>query len=913
MFLMLAALPSIDRTALFDRLAAGEGGITVVTSSRRLAQHLLASHDALRAARGARAWESADILPWRAFVDRFMEDARHSDFASGLPLPLSTAQEQVLWEDCVRASHGSGLMSVPAAADAALAAWSLAHAWRLAAQLARSAMHDDARAFVEWSARYERLTRERNQTDRARLPDVVAPLLRHEALRKPLHIVLAGFELITPQQAEFFERLRALAVGLESLASRETEAHPVRVSFASEDEELAAAARWARGRVESGATRVGIVVPALSRSRRRVERIFMRAMDPGRSVATARSILPFNISLGGPLTEWPACHDALAWLRLAGRDMAFEDASGLMRSPFIAGAEGEHAVRAELDAALRRRAGARVSLDALVRLVDGEGLPRAPQLSGRLRRLAEFRRSDLFARRGAAEWARALDAALGVLGFPGERALDSVEHQVVAKWHDALGELASLERVSGRMGYSDACELLARICARTLFQPETPAVPVQVVGLLEAAGLEFDHLWVTGLTDEDWPLPPAPNPFIPLALQRAAGIPHADADAGLALDVRITASWSAAAGEVVFSHARMHGENDVDASPLVAGVPECDTASLGLDAGPGYVEALHASRTIESIADRCGPPVDAAQRRGGTRLFRDQAACPFRAFARHRLRVQALERPQPGLDAAARGTLLHEMMRIAWSALEEKGRLDVAGDDLQPLLETCADQAIASQRRRHHDALSGRFAALERERLVTTAREWLEIERARPPFRVLATEEKRELEFGGIAVRVTLDRLDALEGGGSAIIDYKTGAAAVSAWLGARPDEPQLPMYALGSGEDVRALAFARLKRGEMQFCGLATAEGLLPKVRTIESNRSRNAGDYRDWPALVAGWRDELEKLGREFARGEAWVRPKYGAQTCAQCEQQPLCRVAEKRPQSLDIVPAIGNAADE
>ncbi|HET7402051.1 MAG TPA: PD-(D/E)XK nuclease family protein, partial [Usitatibacter sp.] len=373
------------------------------------------------------------------------------------------------------------------------------------------------------------------------------------------------------------------------------------------------------------------------------------------------------------------------------------------------------------------------------------------------------------------------------------------------------------------------------------------------------------------------------------------------------------ASWRNAAGEVVFSHARMNGESDVDVSPLVADVPEADMAALGLDARPGYVATLHASRAVECIADRCGPPVDAAQRRGGTRLFRDQAACPFRAFARHRLRVQALERPQPGLDAAARGTLLHEMMRGVWEALGEKVLLDAAGDDLQPLLETCADAAIASQRRRHHDALSGRFAALERERLVATAREWLEVERARPPFRVVATEEKRELEFGGIAVRVTLDRLDALDSGGSAIIDYKSGVAAVSAWLGARPDEPQLPMYALGSGDDVRAVAFARLKRGQMQFCGVATAEGLLPKVRTIESNRTRNTPGYRDWPELLSRWREELEKLGREFASGEAWVRPKYGAQTCAQCEQQPFCRVAEKRPQLLDIVPAVGNAADE
>ena len=62
-----------------------------------------------------------------------------------------------------------------------------------------------------------------------------------------------------------------------------------------------------------------------------------------------------------------------------------------------------------------------------------------------------------------------------------------------------------------------------RLAAQTLFQPEAPDVPIQVLGVLESAGLEFDHLWVMGLTDEAWPIPARPNPFIPVALQRAAG------------------------------------------------------------------------------------------------------------------------------------------------------------------------------------------------------------------------------------------------------------------------------------------------------------------------------------------------------------------------------------------------------
>ena len=59
-------------------------------------------------------------------------------------------------------------------------------------------------------------------------------------------------------------------------------------------------------------------------------------------------------------------------------------------------------------------------------------------------------------------------------------------------------------------------------------------------------GCEFDHLWVMGLSVDAWPLAARPNPFLPLALQREAGIPESSAQASLELDRRITQGWLAA-------------------------------------------------------------------------------------------------------------------------------------------------------------------------------------------------------------------------------------------------------------------------------------------------------------------------------------------------------------------------------
>jgi RecB family exonuclease len=145
-------------------------------------------------------------------------------------------------------------------------------------------------------------------------------------------------------------------------------------------------------------------------------------------------------------------------------------------------------------------------------------------------------------------------------------------------------------------------------------------------------------------------------------------------------------------------------------------------------------------------------------------------------------------------------------------------------------------------------------------------------------------------------VNAKLDRLDRLKGGAHAILDYKTGKANVGGWLGARPDEPQLPLYAVTSGTDVAAVAFACVKAGEMAFKGIAREKGLIPGVSTLAEQRA--AQRRSSWDELLAGWRSELEQLGREFASGDARVDPKdkRNLATCRYCAVKPFCRIYER-----------------
>src|SRR6185295_14956056 len=157
------------------------------------------------------------------------------------------------------------------------------------------------------------------------------------------------------------------------------------------------------------------------------------------------------------------------------REIDFERASRLIRSPFLAGAETELARRARLDANLRKRAEPVITLDRLLALIAQEEAG-CPVLAQRLSALAEFRKARLFGGQRPSAWARAISEALSIIGFPGERGLDSTEFQVLAKWHAVVAEFAALDRVVQRAGYGDAVSLLRRMAADTLFQPETPDV-----------------------------------------------------------------------------------------------------------------------------------------------------------------------------------------------------------------------------------------------------------------------------------------------------------------------------------------------------------------------------------------------------------------------------------------------------
>jgi len=892
------------RDSVFEAVSTGA---TLVTAGRRLARTLLAEFNTRMAAEGRHAWPGADILPWPAWVARIWDQTFGLALADPGVQPrvlLSPAQERRLWENLIGDSPWShALLQVPATARAAQEAWQLMHEWRLPLPDENDLPNEDVRAFATWAGRFVRECERRGWQDAARVPDLLARAFAAGTLAPPARLLLAGFDELTPQQQHLIECLRRAGAAIESVDGSSPAGRAVRLACTETEEEIVLAARWARNILETHpGARIGIVVPDLEAQAAILGRVFDDVFVPTAALPGAEpAARPYNISLGRPLAEYPLAHSALLALQLALDELPYTQAGSLLRSPFFGGAEVELSRRALLDAELRRLGETTTTLGRLLRRAQAQrrdGRPHAfsaPRLAQQLTAARALR--DTFPRRQLpSAWAEAFSRLLHALGWPGERALSSAEYQTFDAWRELATGLSTLDAIAGRVDAREALATLRRLAMERIFQPETPAVPVQVLGLLETAGLVFDHLWIMGLHDGVWPASPRPNPLLPMALARRHGLPHASAERELTVARRLTERLLASAPEVVVSHPLRSGDEDLRPSPLIVHVPEIPRDALAVSGVATFRDRIHGEAALlEEFPDTRAPELaEGTAVPRGTAVFRDQAACPFRAFARVRLGAETLAEPESGLDDSTRGRLLHGVLARVWQALKTHAALCAyPPQELQTLVRAHVTAQLAHEARTRPDTFSARFTDIEQRRLEALVQDWLALEKQRAPFTVAATEQPAEIVLGGLRIQAVIDRLDTLADGSRAVIDYKTGRWKPDPWTGARPDEPQLPLYSLACAP-VSAVLFARLRRGEMGFTGVARHDRWVPGVRAFDTTRDMAA--YGSWDGLQHAWREALEALGQSFRRGEAAVDPKYRLKTCEHCGLTPLCRVHER-----------------
>ncbi|MCX7154916.1 MAG: PD-(D/E)XK nuclease family protein [Rhodocyclales bacterium] len=876
----------------------------VLCATARLATGLRRAHGELQVARGAVTWQALQSSTPAMWLEHLSSSAllRGEIPPAGVPGSfLSRPQERSLWEQAIARDTGAAaeLFDREGMALAAMEAASLQRSWRI--EIPEPLHTEEYRAFLRWRD----AVAEACQAGGWRTADEVMAW-RIECIARgigglPARLGIAGFIAPDPLVSRLLVVLEARGVELFRLDFGRGETAPaVGAELPDAEAECVAAARWARDWLTRDASaRVRIAVADLPARRRLLESALEDCLHPDAVGAGWASLeRDYAFAAGSPLAAEPLVDVALRLLQLHAHSQRVAQAEfgALLCGPGWSADVDEADARARIEAALRELLPPETSLERLTRAAvrQAEGL-QAPRLVEQLGALLEAVRSAP-RRQLPSVWAAVFAGLLEALGWPGQRSLLATERAAGDELREALGGLLALDGILGRVDGGEALRQLQRQCRDQAFAAmrQTPA-RVEMCSLADALAGPVDALWVMGLNEGAWPPAPRPNPLLPAELQRRAGIPAARADS-LAMEAQsLQALWCDSAGEVVFSWAQREGERPLRASPLLAEIPRREWPPLPV--------LPFSSEPLERLDDARAPLVGAAERiRGGTALLAAQAVCPAWAFYQYRLGAAVLPEPTFGLDARARGSLLHAALEEFWRgrSLADLTQMDEAARVAE--IQRVVAHALAEFDRDAVEPLPPRLRQLEGERLQGLLAVWLEVEERRAPFRVVACEEKYPLDIEGLPVRVVIDRIDELEDGRLVVIDYKSGRrVSADSWADPRISEPQLPIYAALAFPDraVAAIVLARVTRDEPGFLGLSEDDGLLPDVKSLDAQRKRYAEDeFPDWETLRHLWAERITDLAREVRDGIAAVVFK-DEKAIEYCDVRPLLRVAERRQQ--------------
>jgi len=910
----------LDYESLFARLQAGH---TLITGNSRLSRVLAAQYTQWRIKRGDKQWPSPEITSWNLWLDKLWESAALQGITGTDRAVPGSRQLISLWESALnKAPLVHDLLRPESLANQLCDTRNLLIDWQV--DLAHPAWFGDENenhvAFYQWNRAFE----QRCEKDRWISPEdrttLLAKAIREADLWLPKNIDLLGFDEFNPAQSLLLSALvdEGKTVSYLSITPRRKKATLLKCRDSSG--ELQQAARWARYWFEKDPnSNIAIVVHDLQEQRREVERQLSEILTPGNKTINQRA-KPWNISMGTPLARLPMIKTAFDLMTLLDERVGIQDVGRVLRSPWLKGAVIERNSRALLEKRLRDKYPRQLKLGEVeyrsreIRKHDRHNnkLPKeqheayawsSPVLTTILNTLIRFG-SEHKGLLPASAWAESFDHLLAALGWPladeyGNKKT-GIEHsenwQALQDWRDALREFASLDSTMSKLDLSTAIERLKQICREKIFQPGTPPASIQVLGLYEVSGLRFDHLWVVGLNNNNWPPSASPNPFIPGRLQREAQLPNSSPQRELKVARIITTRLLETAPDCVFSYpAQLDGEN-VLPSPLLD-INEVNKVSELKSWNDNDWRSTVAGADKPQIHILAMPgKLQHGTARGGSSILKHQALCPFRAFASNRLGAEGLETPPDGISPMLHGSLVHEVLENFWRETKNQAAL--------LLLD---EASLGARIREHVDQVTNKnrglkqrpaFLGVETDRVYRHVLDYLEHEKQRDSFEVIGFEKEILPEIAGQTIRLIIDRVDKLPSGDEIIIDYKTGKVEPRKWFSDRPEEPQLPLYAISADKTPAGVVFAIIRNDDCQYKGVVKRDGLLPDLPPKATKTNQYLVDAgHEMPKTIEKWRQILHRLMASFLAGEATIDPKGDTRTCdkSYCKLQPLCRVGE------------------
>ena len=893
----------------------------VVCATLRLAQTLSRSHDQQKQASSSwRTLKTVTLGQWFGNLHDALALRGKAPAALNHLRVLNAFQEQLVWEAVIQAqidTAAESLFDLQALAANAAQAHKLSIEWNIPVDGSDQGS-EEQQQFRQWQIAFRAYCQEKKVIDSISLQaQLVDHISKVDIALLPSQLCFAGFDHYTSLEKKLHAQLSARGIKVVSIDQSGEPGHTSRINPPDIEQECLAIAAWAKRQLTiNPQAQLGIVAPDLETYQQPLQDALEDMLTPEHIFAcNAHQPRPFNISLGQALSNTPIVQCALTLLQLIGarQDIDQSRMASLLHSPYWScpGNISESDARARLDAAFRSSVSLKAPLSRYNNFASwflDEHQLLAPALRQHLNALTQAAK-DTQNSRLPSEWRRTLESLLTKTGWVAEGKLNSIEFQARQAFAVALDELSRIDQITGKLTFKSTIKRLTQLCNDRLFQPKTKGRPaIQVLGVLESTGIDFDALWFAGLTETIWPPAAHPNPLLSVAAQRQQGAPNSCANVQLDFAQRIQRRLLRSAPEIVVSSPHMEGDTELQPSALITHIP---IATLPAPNALPWLTDVSDAQTprLEAIEDAQAPAVNpGAHVRGGTWLLKAQAICPAWGYYQYRLGAVPLETPVEGLDARQRGTLVHDALEAFWTDTKDHAGLTrLVANGLTTAISQAIDQVLtAYNANKKHEPLKPRQQALERSRLQRLLTRWLDMEAARDePFAVIHREHEFKHNIGGIEVRMFIDRIDQLADGRLLIIDYKTGANIDTRnWASTRLTEPQLPIYAAiatPSEGNVAGVAFGQVHLSKIAFKGIGDGDKLLPGVEDLQSFRVRrvfDAASFPDWHSVLAHWNKAIHAIAEEVCHGNASVCF-TNENDLLYCDVLPLLRLAERDQQ--------------
>ncbi len=353
-----------------------------------------------------------------------------------------------------------------------------------------------------------------------------------------------------------------------------------------------------------------------------------------------------------------------------------------------------------------------------------------------------------------------------------------------------------------------------------------------IYGLIEARLASADRIILGGLNEGTWPALPAHDPWLSRPMRKAFGLPSPEKELAQSAHDFVQA---ASRNEVFLTRARK-----VDGTPTVPArwLLRMDTVlqAVGLSwdgvAATRYrhwLRALDEAGAVRPMARPMPTPPQAARpRRLSVTQIETWMRDPYQIYARGVLKLSPLDPIDDDPGGAERGVFIHaaleSFIRDHMGHMPDDAVARLLAYGRAALDELAIPPEVEAFWWPRFEKIAAAFVAAERD--------W----RARggQPF---ALEQRGELAWPDFTLVGKADRLDRMEDGSYAIIDYKTGAPPSTAEV-IDGLSPQLPLEALM----LRHGAFTGIAAGETSVMAYWQTSGVgrLPVVQKQVNDSGR-------------------------------------------------------------------------